>query len=146
MRERIPAVYILTGQTRGTLYIGVTSDPLTRLLQHREEMRDGFTSCHGVKRLVHIDFFGDMENAIRREKQLKNWKREWKIALIQKDNPDWRDLAPDSDWKRWPSCERGIWMPDQVRHDGEVETHKNSVQIAPKPNLSLTSPPVHSGV
>jgi putative endonuclease len=95
MRERIPAVYILASQKHGTLYIGVTSDPLGRLWQHREGVIDGFTSKHGVKRLVHIEFFGDMEQAIQREKQLKNWKREWKIALIEEHNPMWRDLALD---------------------------------------------------
>ena len=95
MRERVPAVYILASQTRGTLYIGVTSDPLGRLWQHREGVLDGFTKQHGVKRLVHIEFFGNMEHAILREKQLKNWKRDWKIALIEQGNPTWRDLALD---------------------------------------------------
>ena len=71
MRERIPAVYILAGQKGGTLYIGVTSDPHGRVYQHRDEVTPGFTSRYNVKRLVHIEFFGDMEHAIRREKQLR---------------------------------------------------------------------------
>ncbi len=95
MRERTPAVYILAGQKRGTLYIGVTSDPVGRMYQHKCETTPGFTSRYNVKRLVHIEFFGDMENAIRREKQLKNWARQWKIELIEANNPGWRDLAPD---------------------------------------------------
>lgn len=100
MRERTPAVYILASQKNGTLYIGVTSDPLGRLWQHRAEATPGFTARHNVKRLVHIEFLGDMDQAIRREKQLKNWKREWKIALIEKDNPSWRDLALDYGFER----------------------------------------------
>ena len=94
-RERTPAVYILASYKRGTLYIGVTSDPLGRLYQHRNGETPGFASRHAVKRLVYIEFFGDMERAIAREKQLKNWTRKWKIELIEKDNPDWRDLALD---------------------------------------------------
>jgi putative endonuclease len=80
---------------RGTIYVGVTSDPMARLYQHRSGDVPGFTSRHALKRLVHIEFFGDMEHAIAREKQLKNWKRDWKIELIETSNPDWRDLALD---------------------------------------------------
>ncbi len=98
--ERVPAVYILASQTRGTLYTGVTSNPLGRMWQHRNDATPGFTSRYGVKRLVYIEFFGDMEHSILREKQLKNWKREWKIALIEKDNPTWRDLALDYGFER----------------------------------------------
>jgi len=95
MRERIPAVYILTNQKRGALYTGVTSDPLGRIMQHRAGTVPGFTARYRTKRLVHIAFFGDMENAILREKQLKRWHRDWKIRLIEETNPDWRDLAID---------------------------------------------------
>ncbi|RYE63253.1 MAG: GIY-YIG nuclease family protein [Oxalobacteraceae bacterium] len=94
-RDRTPAVYILASQKRGTLYIGVTSDPLGRLVQHREGRLPGFTSRHGVKRLVYIEFAESMEGAILREKQLKRWHRDWKIHLIEATNPGWRDLAPD---------------------------------------------------
>ena len=93
--ERTPAVYLLASQTRGSIYIGVTSDPLGRLWQHRESMLEGFTKRHGIKRLVLIEFFGDMEHAILREKQLKRWHRAWKIALVEEANPTWRDLALD---------------------------------------------------
>ena len=95
MRVRTPAVYILAGQRRGTIYIGVTSDPLGRWWQHREKQIRGFTSRYGVTRLVYVEFFGDMEHAILREKQLKRWHRDWKVELIEAANPTWRDLARD---------------------------------------------------
>ena len=91
--ERNPCVYILASQRYGTLYIGVTSDLMKRLVEHREGRLPGFTSRYGVYRLVHFEVFGDMERAIVREKQLKNWRRQWKINLINAENPEWRDLA-----------------------------------------------------
>jgi putative endonuclease len=94
-RDRQPCVYILASGTRGTLYVGVTSALLQRLWQHRENVTGGFTARHGVYRLVHFERFEDMERAIAREKQLKNWRRDWKINLIHAANPDWRDLAVD---------------------------------------------------
>ena len=75
--------------------IGVTSDPLGRWWQHREKQIRGFTSRYGVTQLVHVEFFGDMEPAILREKQRKRWHRAWKINLIEAVNPTWRDLAVD---------------------------------------------------
>jgi putative endonuclease len=94
-RDCSPAVYILASQKRGTLYIGVTSDPLGRIWQHREGTTPGFASRHGVKRLVYIEFAESIEGAILREKQLKRWHRDWKISLIEAANPGWRDLAVD---------------------------------------------------
>ena len=91
--ERNPCVYILASGHHGTLYIGVTSDLIARLWQHRNNALPGFTSRYGVCRLVHFEMFGDMEHAIAREKQLKNWRRQWKINLINAENPEWRDLA-----------------------------------------------------
>ena len=91
--ERQPCVYVLASQPRGTLYIGVTSDLMKRLHQHREGTLPGFTSRHEVKRLVYFEVLDGMANAIRREKQLKNWHRDWKLNLIQAVNPDWHDLA-----------------------------------------------------
>ncbi|WBH17269.1 GIY-YIG nuclease family protein [Sphingomonas radiodurans] len=88
-----PCVYILASKRMGTLYIGVTSDLLARLWQHRSGTVPGFTAQHGVHRLVFYEMFADMPTAIAREKQLKRWHREWKINLIERDNPDWRDLA-----------------------------------------------------
>ena len=92
-REREPFVYILASGRHGTLYIGVTSDLMARIHQHREETFGGFTAQHNVKRLVYFEDAVSMESAIVREKQLKAWRRDWKIALIEKDNPFWEDRA-----------------------------------------------------
>lgn len=89
-----PCTYILASGRNGTLYIGVTSSLLRRLVQHRDGMLPGFTARYDVKTLVWYELFGDMTRAIAREKQLKNWRRDWKIALIEALNPDWHDLAP----------------------------------------------------
>lgn len=93
MQQRNPCTYILASQKRGTLYIGVTSDLPARLWQHRSGSVPGFTTRYGVHRLVHAEFFTDMDGAIAREKQLKRWHRAWKINLIEETNPDWTDLA-----------------------------------------------------
>ncbi len=91
--ERTPCVYILASKPYGTLYIGVTSDLIARLWQHRNGAIEGFTSRYDVYHLVRYEMFGDMESAILREKQLKRWHRQWKINLIESENPDWHDLA-----------------------------------------------------
>jgi putative endonuclease len=88
------AVYIMASRKHGTLYIGVTSELLNRAAQHREGLRDGFTKQHGIKRLVWYELHDGIEAAIHREKRLKKYKREWKINLIERDNPDWNDLFP----------------------------------------------------
>jgi putative endonuclease len=89
-----PCAYILASQRHGTLYVGVTSNLVRRLWQHREAVLPGFTTAHDVKRLVRYELFATMEGAIAREKQLKRWHREWKINLIESENPDWGDLSP----------------------------------------------------
>ena len=94
-RDKQPTVYILASHRNGTLYIGVTSDLVQRLYQHRAGLIEGFTKDYGVKRLVWFEPGASMEEAIRREKQLKKWQRQWKINLIERENPDWRDLAVD---------------------------------------------------
>ena len=91
--ERNPSVYILASKPYGTLYIGVTSDLMARLSQHRAGTTKGFTSDYAVHRLVRFEMFADMVTAIAREKQLKRWHRQWKINLILSENPDWHDLA-----------------------------------------------------
>ena len=88
-------VYVLASKRNGTLYIGVTSGPIARLHQHRAKEIDGFTSRYEVSRLVWFDMHETMESAILREKQLKNWRRKWKVELIETGNPLWRDLAED---------------------------------------------------
>ncbi|MBL8773111.1 MAG: GIY-YIG nuclease family protein [Phenylobacterium sp.] len=88
------AVYIMASRWMGTLYIGVTSDLLRRVSQHREGMFDGFTKRYGVKRLVWVEWHDSIESAIHREKRLKEYPRQWKINLIEQDNPQWLDLFP----------------------------------------------------
>jgi putative endonuclease len=92
MGERCYYVYILASKIRGTLYIGVTNDLIRRVAEHKLQLVESFTKEYGVVKLVYFEQFGDPENAIKREKRLKKWKRDWKIALIEKDNPDWNDL------------------------------------------------------
>lgn len=91
--ERVPVVYILASGLYGTLYIGVISDLIGRLWQHRFDALPSFTARYHVHRLVHYEALGDMEHAILREKQLKRWHRQWKINLINENNPHWADLA-----------------------------------------------------
>ena len=88
-----PCVYILASQPHGTIYIGVTSNLLARLYQHRAGNIAGFTSRYEVFRLVRFELFDTMSTAIAREKQLKRWHRQWKVNLIEQDNPQWIDLA-----------------------------------------------------
>jgi putative endonuclease len=89
-----PSVYILASKPYGTLYIGVTSDLNARLWQHRNGAVKGFTSKYRVYMLVRSEQFETMVEAIAREKQLKRWHRQWKINLIESENPHWIDLAP----------------------------------------------------
>jgi putative endonuclease len=89
---KLPAVYIMASGVRGTLYIGVTSDLVRRVWQHREGTLGGFTARHEVKRLVWYERHESMEMAIGREKVLKKWRREWKLELIESVNPQWQDL------------------------------------------------------
>jgi putative endonuclease len=93
--EKDPAVYLVASGFHGTIYTGVTSNLLQRIAQHREGTLRGFTDRYGCKRLVWFEMHGTMESAILREKQLKNWRRAWKLALIEEANPTWRDLAED---------------------------------------------------
>ena len=85
-------VYILASKRNGTLYIGVTSNLIKRVWEHKEKIADGFTKKYDVDKLVYVEYFRDPENAIKREKRLKKYKRQWKINLIEKDNPQWKDL------------------------------------------------------
>jgi putative endonuclease len=85
-------VYIMTNRYRGTLYVGVTSDLAARVTQHREGKGSEFCTKHSLTRLVWADRCGTIEEAITHEKRLKRWRREWKIELIEKANPDWDDL------------------------------------------------------
>jgi putative endonuclease len=86
-------VYILASKRYGTLYIGITNNLRRRLEEHRLGLGSSFVRQYRVTRLVHVETFGDPESAIRREKQLKKWNRDWKIRLIEEENLEWRDLA-----------------------------------------------------
>ena len=85
-------VYLLASKKNGTLYVGVTNDLIRRVYEHKNDLVEGFTKQYQVHDLVWFESTGSVEAAIQREKQLKNWKREWKVALIEKENPEWRDL------------------------------------------------------
>lgn len=87
-----PSVYILASKRNGTLYIGVTSDLVQRIWQHRNDVVDGFTKKYGVHMLVWYELHEDMESAIIREKRLKKWNRAWKLRLIEEMNPNWDDM------------------------------------------------------
>jgi len=95
MRLFEPCVYLLANRYRGTIYTGVTTDLTARLWQHRSALYGGFTARHAVKSLVWLESHEDIEIAIRREKTIKRWPRQWKFNVIEADNPTWRDLAVD---------------------------------------------------
>ena len=94
-RRPFIAVYIMTNRPNGTLYIGVTSDLITRAYQHREGLTPGFTRTYGLDRLVWFEQHDSIAEAIQRETSLKRYKRDWKINLIERDNPNWDDLYPE---------------------------------------------------
>ncbi len=90
--EKQHAIYILASKRNGTLYIGVTGQLVARIYQHREKLVDGFSKRYGCTILVYYEVYSEMDAAIKREKQLKGWRREKKIALIEQENPEWKDL------------------------------------------------------
>jgi putative endonuclease len=90
-----PCVYIVASEKYGTLYIGVSSDLIKRIWEHKNDVVAGFTKQYGVHTLVWFEQHATMESAISREKALKAWKRDWKLNLIEMTNADWRDLYPD---------------------------------------------------
>ena len=86
-------VYILTNIYRTVFYTGITNDLFRRIIEHKIKINEGFTNDYNVNRLVHYELFFNINDAITREKRLKRWNRQWKINLIEKTNPDWKDLA-----------------------------------------------------
>ncbi len=86
--------YILTNKRNGTLYIGVTSDLIKRIHEHKEKLAPGFTKTHNLTQLAYYEIHPDIETAILREKQMKEWKRVWKLKRIETQNLDWQDLYP----------------------------------------------------
>ncbi|MBT8301217.1 MAG: GIY-YIG nuclease family protein [Maribacter sp.] len=89
-------VYILTNKKNGTLYIGMTNNLERRIYEHKNKLIDGFTNRYGLDKLVFVENYEFVQDAITREKRMKKWKRQWKIILIEVDNPQWNDLA--SEW------------------------------------------------
>lgn len=92
MNSRQYYVYILSSFKNGSLYIGVTSNLENRIYLHKNGLIEGFTKKYNIKNLVYFEIYDDISNAITREKQIKRWKRIWKIELIEKNNPSWNDL------------------------------------------------------
>ena len=95
MMEKRFYVYILASKRNGTLYLGVTSDIVKRVWQHKNGLAEGFTKKYGIKRLVYCEIHKDAENTIKREKQLKKWRRAWKLELIEEKNSECHDLYAD---------------------------------------------------
>ncbi len=89
---KIYYIYILASRRNGTLYVGVTSDLIRRVFEHKNKLVAGFTSKYNVDKLVYFEEFGNIGQAIQREKRLKEWPRKWKLNLIEQDNPEWLDL------------------------------------------------------
>jgi len=92
MMAKQPAVYILASRRNGTIYTGVTSDLRKRVWEHKNNLADGFTKKYGVHSLVYFELHDEMPAAITREKRIKRWNRAWKLSLIEKSNPQWKDL------------------------------------------------------
>jgi putative endonuclease len=88
-------VYILASKIGGTIYVGVTNDLIRRIFDHKSNVVDGFTKKYSIHHLVYFEQFDDIENAIKREKRIKKWNRNWKIRLIEESNPNWTDLYPN---------------------------------------------------
>jgi len=95
MLTRSHFVYLLASRRRGTLYVGVTNDLLKRVWQHKQGLVEGFTKRYGIKTLVWYEQTDSIESAMTREKQIKKWNRDWKVELIEKNNPQWKDLYED---------------------------------------------------
>lgn len=112
------AVYLMASRRNGTLYLGVTSDLLTRVAQHRRHAFEGFSARYDCTRLVWFERMPDMRAAIAREKQLKHWRRTWKLALIEAENPQWLDLYDDL---LLPHRLRKETSSTTVRHSGAAE-------------------------
>ena len=92
MKNKQYYIYILASEQYGTLYIGVTSNLIKRVYEHKSDLVEGFTKSHHVHNLVYYETSDDINSAIAREKQIKKWKRKWKTELIERENPEWKDL------------------------------------------------------
>ena len=95
MKDKQYYIYILTNKTNNVFYTGITNDLSRRMFEHKNKIVEGFTKKYNLKKLVYYEVTNDVESAIRREKQLKNWRREWKLNLIKQFNPEWIDLSEE---------------------------------------------------
>ena len=93
--KKQPCVYLLASKRNGTLYVGITSDLVKRIWEHKNGVVEGFTKRYGIHKLVWYELHETLHGAIAREKAIKEWQRQWKLQLIEKTNPQWRDLYPD---------------------------------------------------
>ena len=93
-------LYILSNKKNGTLYVGVTNNLERRMFEHKNKLVEGFTKKYGLYHLIYFEGFSHVNDAIKREKNIKKWKRQWKINLIEEENPYWEDLAKDWDYFR----------------------------------------------
>ena len=116
-------IYILASKRNGTLYVGVSSDLVKRLYQHKNKDVDGFTKKYAVNKLMYYEVYQDARTALYRERCIKEWKREWKVALIEKNNPQWKDLGEEmgifSSENPWIPAKAG--MTDVRNMGGEKE-------------------------
>jgi putative endonuclease len=141
-----PAVYMLASQRNGTLYIGVTSDLIQRVWQHKEGLADSFTKIHNVKILVWYEQHETMESAISKEKSMKKWLREWKLKTIEQANPDWNDL-----WSEITgaviSAPSVIPVPDYPIR-GQAAAEAQPISVIPSPLVIPASPviPAQAGI
>ena len=119
-----PAVYILASERNGTLYIGVTSDLIQRVWQHKEGLAEGFTKKYAVKMLVWFEQHETMESAIRKEKAMKKWLRKWKLKTIEQTNPDWNDLWSEIIGEKPQTV---VPAPDKNIRGQAAGTHPSSV-------------------
>ncbi|WP_371378308.1 GIY-YIG nuclease family protein [Thalassotalea aquiviva] len=87
-----PAIYIISNESNNVIYVGVTSNLLQRIFQHKQKLTEGFSKRYNLEKLVYFELFDDMDSAIYREKRLKRWQRSWKERLIKRVNPEWKDL------------------------------------------------------
>ena len=118
MRDHNYYVYIVTNKHRTTLYIGMTNDLGRRIAEHKNGDIAGFTQRYQLNRLVWFEYFGDVNAAITREKELKGWRRSKKIALIEKQNPRWFDLS--ADWEQEPRIDNGCASMEEMVRDSSL--------------------------
>ena len=118
MRDHNYYVYIVTNKHRTTLYIGMTNDLGRRIAEHKNGDIAGFTQRYQLNRLVWFEYFGDVNAAITREKELKGWRRSKKIALIEKQNPRWFDLS--ADWEQEPRIDNGYASMEEMVRDSSL--------------------------